>query len=408
LRAEVIATALNGHFIWSILLCKFTDHPEEPRSPQFFQDFIAGHSQGSIADYWSAMSYGALDMSGANLFGWLDLGRPADADFMKMSRWDKTQACVNAASKALAGDSAASLRLFECSGFICITNAGAGDSGRTGNRVLLDANAWRHVYAAHETGHVLGFDHSFDNRESPWDPYDDGRNGAYGNSRDIMSAEAFGGLPATFDSHFGPAGPGMNAINRAAVGWLAADRITDLSFVPGVPWNSQFYVSSLDNVAARGNPLFRITGNGRYRDATLPTVVYTVEFRPRSGWDAGLPEDAVVIHSTTHGDPDPEGDVPRITWAGNDSQDWHKGDRFCDVLCGLTIDIMFIADDHQSASVAIAVGPKVGLPNMSVRRTLSHRYDLSQGLKQVRPALWASTESVRERLLAHPPQFAAI
>jgi len=394
--------ALTGPFVWNIVLCKFSDHPEEPRSPQFFQDFISSHSQGSLADYWSAMSYGALEMSAANVFGWLDLGQPADAAFMKMSRWDKTQACVDAALKALGGGVDEIFRLYDCDGFICVTNASAGESGRTGNRVLLDSNYWRHAYAAHETGHVLGFDHSFDNRESPWDAYDDGREGAYGNSRDIMSAETFGLLPATFDTRFGPAGPGMNAINRAKVGWLAVDRITDLSFVPGVPLNVQGYVSSLDNVAVRGNPLFRITGNPRYRNATLPTVVYTVEFRPRSGWDAGLPADAVVIHSTT------EGDVPRITWAGNDSQDWHKGDRFCDVLCSLTIDIMFIADDHQSASVAIAVGPKVGLANMSVRRTLSHRYDLSQGLKQVRPALWASTESVRERLLAHPPQFAAI
>jgi hypothetical protein len=391
--------ALTGRFVWSILLCKFSDHPEEPESPEFFRNFLFAHSQGSIADYWSAMSYGAIDMGGSNLWGWLDLGLAADADFMKKSRSDKTQACIDAAVRVL--DFGERGRMLDCNGFICITNAGAGDSGRVGNCVLLDSSNWRHTYAAHETGHVLGFDHSFDNRESAWDPSDDGREGAYGNSRDIMSAETFGGLPAVFGSRFGAAGPGMNAINRASQGWLSADRITDLDATSGQAWSTQFDVSAIDSPAVRGNPLFRIKGQGRYRDAVLPPVMYAVEFRPGTGWDAGVPADAVVIHSTAGQD------VPRITWAGNDSQDWHAGDRFCDMLSHLVIDIVDIAPDRQSASVAIATGPGVGLPNMSVRRTLAHRYDLSQGLSKVRPPLWAtSVNSLRERLLSHPPQFA--
>ena len=391
--------ALTGRFVWSILLCKFSDHPEEPESPEFFEDFLFARSQGSIADYWSAMSYGALDMGNAQLWGWLDLGMAADADFMKKSRWDKTQACIDAATRALGFGEAS--RMLDCDGFICVTNAGAGDSGRTGNRVLLDSSNWRHTYAAHETGHVFGFDHSFDNRESAWDSSNDGRDGAYGNSRDIMSAEAFGGLPAVFDSRFGAAGPGMHATNRATQGWLVAERITHLDATSGLAWNAQMEVSAIDNLAVRGNPLVRIASQARYRDAVLPPVVYSVEFRPQVGWDAGIPADAVIIHSTV------DKDSPRVTWAGNDSQDWHAGDRFCDVLSHLVIDIVDIAPDRQSASIAIATGPGVGLPNMSVRKTLSHRYDLGQGLGKVRSPLWAtSIGSLRERLLAHPPQFA--
>ena len=32
--------ALTGRFQWSVLLCKFSDHPEEPEPRQFFQDFV--------------------------------------------------------------------------------------------------------------------------------------------------------------------------------------------------------------------------------------------------------------------------------------------------------------------------------------------------------------------------------
>jgi hypothetical protein len=390
----------NGAFSWGILLCKFKDHPEEPRSPDYFRQLLATHSSGGISDYWSTMSYGALDMSGATLYGWVNMTTAADADFMKLSRWEKTQKCVAAVVGTLGFTQFS--RFATHDGLICITNASAGDGGRTGNRVLLDTGGWRHTFIAHETGHVLGLDHTFDIKATPWDATSDGRPGAYGDSRDIMSVETFGGLQTVFDGRFGNTGPGLCALTRAQLGWLEPSRITEMNVVPGEDWNTQGGVSAVDDPEARGNPLFRITADGTVNGIPVDRIVYTIEFRPRIGWDAGLPADAVTIRMMR------DGDVARITWSGNGTQDWHPGERFFDAVRKLAIDIVRIDDDKSAASVAFAAGTRAGvLRNFSVRKTLGPRYDLSLGLRAIRPRAPFRTDSARSRLLDNPPQFEA-
>ena len=389
----------TGAFSWGILLCKFKDHPEEPRSPGYFQDLIANHSSGGISDYWSNMSYGALDMSGATVYGWVVMDTAADAAFLQLSRWDKTQKCVAGVVATLTQPQLIHFSLHD--GLICVTNASAGDSGRTGNRVLLDSGAWRHTYIAHETGHVLGLDHSFDIRTTPWDKADDARPGAYGDSRDIMSAETFAGLQTTFDGLFGKTGPGLCALTREKLGWLEPSRITEMSVVPGQDWNTQGNVSAVDNVTARGNPLYRVTADGTLNGAPLERIVYSIEFRPRLEWDAGIPGDAVTIRMMR------PGDVPRITWSGNGSQDWQSGEQFFDAARRLAIDVMQVADDKSTVSVAIAAGARAGqIPNWSVVKTLGHRYDLKLGLRAITPRAPFPSNSVRARLLDNPPQIA--
>jgi len=74
----------------------------------------------------------------------------------------------------------------------------------------------------------------------------------------------------------------------------------------------------------------------------------------------------------------------------------------------LAIDIVRIDDDKSAASVAFAAGTRAGvLRNFSVRKTLGPRYDLSLGLRAIRPRAPFRTDSVRSRLLDNPPQFEA-
>jgi hypothetical protein len=387
----------TGAFSWGVLLCKLSDHQEEPRSAGYFRDLLLNHSSGGISDYWSDMSYGALDMSGGTIYGWVGMDITT-ADFMKLSRWDKTQRCVAAVIATL--DITQLMQFSLHDGLICITNASVADGGRTGNRVLLDADAWRHTFIAHETGHVIGLDHSFDIRTFPWDPVSDGRAGAYGDGRDIMSAETFGAQQTVFDGLFGNTGPGLCALTREKLGWLESSRITEMSVVPGEDWNTQGNVSAVDNVTARGNPMYRITADGRWNNQAVERIVYTIEFRPRVEWDAGLPGDAVTIRMMR------PGDVARITWSANGTQDWHVGEHFFDEARRLAIDVMFFAGDRGTASVAIAAGARAGhLRNWSVAKSLGPRYDLTKGLRAIVPRPPFPANSVRARLLDNPPQL---
>src|SRR5262249_49468103 len=137
--------------------------------------------------------------------------------------------CIDAVKDAFAGDPATLARIAGNNGFLVIINEVI-DSGADGaGRVLLDPGAWNPTFIAHEMGHVLGLDHSFDTSPVSWDVTSDGRPGAYGESLDIMSAQAFGGLPSSFQGPLGNTGPGLNAANREKLGWLPEAKILTLN-----------------------------------------------------------------------------------------------------------------------------------------------------------------------------------
>jgi hypothetical protein len=137
-----------------------------------------------------------------------------------------------------------------------------------------------------------------------------------------------------------------------------------------------------------------------FNGVPVDRIVYRIEFRPRIGWDAGLPADAVTIRMMR------DRDIARITWSGNGTQDWHAGETFFDAVRKLAIDVVRIAEDKSTASVSVAAGKRAGaLRNYSVRKTLGPRYDLSKGLRAIRPRPPFPTNSVRSRLLDNPPQL---
>jgi hypothetical protein len=84
----------TGSKPWALILCKFSDHPEEPQAPQFFRDFVT-RGNGGINDYFNDVSYGNINMDGSNVFGWFDLpyAQPTDAT---RGRWDRVMSAINA------------------------------------------------------------------------------------------------------------------------------------------------------------------------------------------------------------------------------------------------------------------------------------------------------------------------
>jgi M6 family metalloprotease-like protein len=396
----------NRQFRWAVLLCKFD---QEPLPVPFFSNYVSGTAVGSLNDYWRTMSYGKLDMSSCTIYGWETMPFPLDQAFLGSSRSEKVATCKRAFQigfdsrarqlglgfQAEAYVTSEVSRLLSHDGFLVVLGANQGGSGHAGGAdVLLDMNAFRPAYVEHETGHALGLDHSHDTNPDPWDKDNDSAPGAYGDSHDIMSAENWAGLPATFSTVNGPAGPSLNALQREKMGWLPPERITSYTHTRDETWSVQLMLAGLNNPEAPGALMVRIKATGF---APLLDVDYCLEYRPRTGWDAGAATDAVVVHMVA------PGDVPRIVWSARNDQDWQAGDLFVDLARQLAISIVFIAPDRSSASVYIS-GGTASLPTLSVSRSLRRKTRLKDGLRAIAAAPLQS-DSLRARLLTHPPQF---
>ena len=106
----------------------------------------------------------------------------------------------------------------------------------------------------------------------------------YGDMWDIMGSGEY-----RVRTKFGLAGPGFNAIHLKQMDCIAPDRIWTANPNPG---------SHTITLAA----LNRFDANG-FLMATIPPAPqsaskysYVVEFRRKTGWDAGIPQDTLLIH----------------------------------------------------------------------------------------------------------------
>lgn len=341
LQNQAYSTVLRGRALWAVILCKFSDHTEEPHTIQWYRDFIsesgAGH-QG-MYDYWYDMSYHNLDLYGALVKGWYTMPYTLTQEQTK-SRGQRIQDCVDAAASA----SSNAYTVPSGTRTMVMLNAQV-DAGSAGGRVELDPGAQFVAFAGHEMGHGYGMIHSFSNdnyQNASWS-----RPGEYGDVWDLMSvqhADSYSGV------QFGGSGPGINAYYLDKLGWMPRTRIA--TFGADGAATSTLTLAALNHPEASGPLLVRVPF-----DPGNLSHYYTVEFRRNDGWDRGIPRDTVLIHEikldTLNG-----GNTTYLvnttntpTFGPSISYEWQPGMTFS--VNGVTITVNSINSGANTASVTI-------------------------------------------------------
>jgi len=364
--AELIAKLEDGSPIrnpvsspWLILLCKFSNHPEEPQSPEFFEDWFTKSGTGGLFDYWNDVTSGFLNLGGSVVKGWFTLPYTLEDD-KKRDRAARILSAINAVKNANDID------LSPFDGIVVILNAKV-DSGSIGKQIILglnrqdlltrmfgslsildqlldfklfgllvlDPDAWFNMFAAHEMGHGFGLSHSLGLDVPSCDPNNDKTQGAYCDIWDIMSAQNV----ITFNSSkFSPSGPGLNAPNLIHQGWIDESRILNLSVSSGS-------VSAIPLLAPLNNP-------GLQGDLVVRIFLadeksyYTIEFHRAVLWDRAFPNDTVLLHLVKQ-------DGRSYLVEPGRPNGWQSGDGYMDKENKISIKVKRL--DQFNAEVAILI-----------------------------------------------------
>jgi hypothetical protein len=67
---------VHGSDPWAVVLCNYTDAPAPPADPDAYRQLFAQAGTGGVVDYFHDISYGALDLSQTQVFGWFTSPRP--------------------------------------------------------------------------------------------------------------------------------------------------------------------------------------------------------------------------------------------------------------------------------------------------------------------------------------------
>ena len=157
---------------------------------------------------------------------------------------------------------------------------------------------WYHNQSiwAHEMGHTFGLNHS-----------SVGNGNGYGNMWDVMSVDG----PCRTEPPYGRIGQHPIAYQKDILGWIPAERIfvaepdsqaTITLEQTAAPEPGNYVLARIPiRELARSRP---VRANGRAGRVGADRHYYTVEARRRTGYDASLPGDAVIIHEVNlDGDP---------------------------------------------------------------------------------------------------------
>jgi hypothetical protein len=274
---------------WAVLLCRFKDTNDTniPLARVNGLFTTAGAGTLNVPRYFAEMSHGLLDLDESQVFPQSSSYFTINAnvgDYVAPSDppppgWSPTITRDQLIKKAYDAAAGAGVPLSQFYGVVIVFNVAIGitfgGASSVGPFVCSD---YRYVTNngtathGHEMGHAYGLQHS--RRQGSTADYQD--------RWDIMSALNTWFAP---DPDYGARGPGLNAANMRAVGWLDSTRV----------WRGP--ATGFDEIIEL-RPLHRRDLPGNLA-AEFPPIFHglLVEYRLRQEWDSAIPRSTVMVHS---------------------------------------------------------------------------------------------------------------
>ena len=301
--APATISAVKGSQPWVSIMCKFNDIAAEPEDLAYFQNMY-GISYPGLDHYWRQASYDQVNVVGSSAHGWYTL--PHNRDYYVPGGSADLNALFNDCTAVASAD----VNFSNYVGINLMFNETFGPyawgGSRGGWRVTWEPPwGWGNVTVmSHEMGHGFGLPHSC------FDP-----GATYDNVWDVMS-DAWG--PTLYDSTYGELGQHTITYHKdALLGWLRAPekRTVDSGDSTTVA------LERLSLPYSPGPKTVKVPIGGS------TTEFYTVEARRLSGYDAGLPGNAAIIHEIEIG----RGIPAYVQGAnGNSGAMWTPGELFRD------------------------------------------------------------------------------
>jgi M6 family metalloprotease-like protein len=363
-QADAASAAVTGSQKWISIMCKFQGLATEPKNLSYFQNMYMAAYPG-LDHYWREQSYNLINTVGSTASGWFVLPH-AKSFYMSGGRFNLDQAaldCTGVANASVNFSTFAGINLMfndELDGFAWGGGSYLTLDGVTKVWDMTWEPPWGYSNVAvlgHEMGHAFGLPHSSGNYGETYD-----------NEWDVMSDTWIGCYNRGHsDPVFGCLGQHTISYHKDKLGWIPASQKTSV----GAGGSITVLLEQLALPQTTNLKLVRIPIGGS------STHFYTVEARRLTGYDVGLPGQAVIIHdvdTNRSGSPAHVIDIDNNTVTGDAGAMWTTGEVFRNNTYKIAVAVL--ASTASGFRVRITsglngyyIGGNIGLSNVTVNYT---------------------------------------